>query len=337
MKRSFAPLGRALCAALPVLVLGACLAGCSSAPSASSSAPASVPSQEDEPLKIVCTTFPLYDWARQLTEGSGAQLVLLQQGGTDLHSYQPTAQDILTITQADLFFYVGGESDAWVEQVLAQAPSQERQDLSAMELLADRLLPVPQLEGMEEEDHDHDHEEEADEHVWLSLKNARVACEGLSQALQEADEAKAELYQDNSQRYDQALKELDDRYTESLAQAPRHTLLVGDRFPFCYLAADYDLTCYAAFSGCSADSEASFETVAFLADRLESEDLPAVLILEGSSEDLASTIIRNTQSQDQEILVLDSMQAVSPQQVEAGASYLGLMEENLTVLQAALA
>ena len=104
MKRSFAPLGRALCAALPALVLGACLAGCASSPSASSSAPASVPSQEDEPLKIVCTTFPLYDWARQLTEGSGAQLVLLQQGGTDLHSYQPTAQDILTITQADLFF-----------------------------------------------------------------------------------------------------------------------------------------------------------------------------------------------------------------------------------------
>ena len=159
--------------------------------------------------------------------------MLLQQGGTDLHSYQPTAQDILTITQADLFFYVGGESDAWVEQVLAQAPSQERQDLSAMELLADRLLPVPQLEGMKEEDHDHDHEEEADEHVWLSLKNAREACAGLSQALMEADEAKAELYQDNSQRYDQALKELDDRYAESLAQAPRHTLLVGDRFPFC--------------------------------------------------------------------------------------------------------
>ncbi len=336
MRKIFAPLRRFFCAALPALVLGASLAGCGAGSSFSaSSGPASAQGQA-EPLRIVCTTFPLYDWARQLTQGASVQLELLQQGGTDLHSYQPTARDILSLTEADLFFYVGGESDGWVEQALAQAPSETRRDLSAMELLADRLLPVPQLEGMEEEEH-HEEEEEEDEHVWLSLKNARAACQGLCQALQEADESQAELFQANGRQYDQALEELDDRYTQTLASASRRTLLVGDRFPFCYLAADYGLHCYAAFSGCSADSEASFETVAYLADRLEAEALPAVLILEGSDTDLASTIIQNTSSRDQEILVLDSMQSVSPAEIEEGASYLGLMEQNLTVLQTALA
>ena len=336
MRNFFAPLRRLFCAALPALMLGASLAGCAAGPSSAPSR--SEPAQEQaQPLRIVCTTFPLYDWARQLTQGAQVQLELLQQGGTDLHSYQPTARDILSLTEADLFFYVGGESDGWVEQALAQAPSESRRDLSAMELLSDRLLPVPQLEGMEEEDHDHEEEEESDEHVWLSLKNARIACQGLCQALQEADEGQGEIFRANGQRYDQALEELDTRYTETLGSASRQTLLVGDRFPFCYLAADYGLRCYAAFSGCSADSEASFETVAFLADRLEAEDLPAVLILEGSGTDLASTIIQNTASRDQEILVLDSMQSVSPDEVEGGVSYLDLMEQNLTVLQTALA
>ena len=324
---------RTLAALLAVLILALSLAGCGS------SAPASSAGEEGEDkLQIVCTVFPLYDWARQLTQGSdNVEVSLLLKGGTDLHSYQPTAQDILTVASADLFFYVGGESDFWVADVMEQAPDKERIALNAMEHLSDRLMHEAPPRGAED-GHDHEHEDGVpyDEHIWLSLENARIVCAALSEALAQLDAGNAQLYADNAAAYDEALAAMDAEFRTTLETAPRHTLLVGDRFPFSYLAADYGLDCYAAFAGCSAESEASFETVAFLADKLETEHLPAVLVLENSDGKLADTIIQNTSTKDQQVLTLNSMQSVSGSQGEEGADYLELMQQNLDTLLTAL-
>lgn len=312
------------------------LAGCAPAPSQGEQR------EEKKKLSVVTTVFPAYDWVREIAgeNSQGVDVTWLMKNGVDVHSYQPTVEDLVNISNCDVLVYVGGESESWMEEALAQGGKEGRVVVNLMEELGDRVKEEEPLPGVEE-DHDHQHEEEheheTDEHIWLSVKNAAFLTQILAQKLGQADPAHAQTYLDGQSAYQTKLEQLDQAYQTMVQGAKYDTVLFCDRFPFRYLLDDYGIRYYAAFAGCSAETEASFETVAFLADRLESEDLPAVLILEGSSEDLASTIIRNTPSQDQQILVLDSMQAVSPQQVEAGASYLGLMEENLTVLQAALA
>lgn len=333
-------LRRGAALALAALMLLLCLAGCGG------SSPAPSAGEEDAPLKVVCTVFPLYDWARQVIgDAEGVELTLLLEGGTDLHSYQPTAQDMLTISGADLFFYVGGASDSWVEEVLAQTPREGRAELSAMELLKDSLLLTEEQGALHihNKTHDHSHPhgddhpmEEYDEHVWLSVKNARSLCAALAQELARLDGPNGGLYEENAAAYGQQLLELDGRFEDTVAAAPGKSILVGDRFPFAYLARDYGLTCYAAFSGCSSESEASFETVAFLASTLEEKALPAVLVLENSDGKLARTIVENTSRPDCPVLELNSLQSVNNTQMEEGATYLSLMEGNLEALARAL-
>lgn len=290
-------------------------------------------------LKIVATIFPEYDWVRQvLGDRAGeVELTLLLDSGTDLHSYQPTAADMLTIGECDLFLYNGGESDAWVERVLATAANPGRRTLSVMEVLGDSVLEEEVVEGMQEaEDHDHAegeaHEEEADEHVWLSLRNARTACAEIARVLGELDPDHAAEYQANAENYMAELEALDGEYTALAENAARRTVLVGDRFPFRYLMDDYGLEYYAAFSGCSAETEASFETIAFLSGKTEELALPCILTTESPQPGVAETIRSNTASGDQTILRLDSMQSAG-----TGDNYLDIMKENLEVLRQALA
>ena len=290
-------------------------------------------------LKIVATIFPEYDWVRQvLGDRAGeVELTLLLDSGTDLHSYQPTAADMLTIGECGLFLYNGGESDAWVERVLATAANPDRRTLSVMEVLGDSVLEEEVVEGMQEaEDHDHAegeaHEEEADEHVWLSLRNARTACAEIARVLGELDPDHAAEYQANAENYMAQLEALDGEYTALAENAARRTVLVGDRFPFRYLMDDYGLEYYAAFSGCSAETEASFETIAFLSGKTEELALPCILTTESPQPGVAETIRSNTASGDQTILQLDSMQSAG-----TGDNYLDIMKENLEVLRQALA
>ena len=336
LKRTLA----ALAAACLTLAL---LAGCSPShprPEDAGAAPAPGTGSEAE-LRVVATTFPLYDWARQvLGQTPGIELVWLQDTGVDMHSYQPTAADMLLVSSCDLFLYVGGTSDSWVDDALQEAVNQDMEVLSLLDVLGSAARLEELTEGMQaaHEDHDgHAHAEaEYDEHIWLSLRNAQLLTDAIADAMGRMDPAHAEDFAANAAAYGRQLAALDAEYQAAVDAAPVRTLLFGDRFPFRYLVEDYGLDYYAAFPGCSAETEASFETVAFLAGKVQELDLPAVLAIDHSDHRVAQTIAQNA-GNGAAVLTLDSMQGVSSEDVRAGATYLSIMASNLDVLKQALA
>lgn len=289
-------------------------------------------------LKIVTTIFPEYDWVRQIAgdQISNMELTMLLDNGIDLHSYQPTADDIMKISDCDIFVYVGGESDEWVEDALKEAVNKDMQVINLLEVLGDSVKTEEMVEGMQETEHDHEHEEEADEHVWLSLKNAQTLSDAIASALETADPANKETYAANAASYVEKLAALDTQYQEAVNNASQKTLLFGDRFPFRYLVDDYGLSYYAAFAGCSAESEGSFETISFLAQKVDELGLKNVLTIEKSDQKITKTIIENTRDKNQNILTLDSMQSTTSDDVANGTTYLSVMENNLSVLKEAL-
>lgn len=295
-------------------------------------------------LQVVATIFPEYDWVREILgeQADNVELTLLLANGVDMHSFQPTMSDILKVSTCDVFIYVGGESDAWVADALKGAGNPDRTAINLMEVLGDRAKEEEVVEGMQEEDgHDgHDHEEqeelEYDEHVWLSLKNTQVFCDAISEALQAADPENAKLYQENTTAYKGKLAALDREYQAAVDQSESKTLLFADRFPFRYLTDDYNLTYYAAFTGCSAETDASFETITFLAGKLDELKLPVVFVIENSDGKVAKAVVENTNTRDQKILTLNSMQSVTLDEINAGTTYLSIMKENLKTLKEAL-
>ena len=260
--------------------------------------------------------------------------------GTDLHSYQPSIKDIAKISVCDLFVYVGGESDEWVENVLANAKNKSMVVVNLMEVLEDRVYEEELVEGMQgEEEEGEDEEEEGpeyDEHIWLSLTNAAAVTQVLLEKICSLDLKNAGTYKNNTQAYVSKLNALNKKYAQTVAAAKYDTLLYADRFPFRYLVEDYGLKYYAAFIGCSAESEASFATIKFLADKLKELKLPAVLILEKSDGKIASTVIEASGQRGVEILEMDSIQSVTQKEIKAGKNYLNTMEKNLETLKAAL-
>ncbi len=353
-----------------VLAFGT-LAGCgqsgkkteSTAASAESSAEAS-----GKKLKIVATIFPEYDWVRQILgdEAKNADITLLLDKGVDLHSYQPNAEDIAKISECDLFLYVGGESDGWVKDALKEGKNPDRKVINLLEALGNNTKEEEVVEGMqaEEEEGSKDSESEAasqaaesqaagestaasaeseeeegpeyDEHVWLSLRNAESICEVITEDLKSLDSAHAAVYEANLKKYTEQLDSLDQQYADTVKAAANKTLLFGDRFPFRYLVDDYGIKYYAAFVGCSAETEASFETVSFLAKKMDELGLKHVMTIEGPNKKIAETIIQNTKDKNQDILTLNSMQSTTEQDIESGETYLGIMQQNLEVLKKAL-
>lgn len=470
----------------------------------------------DKKLHIVTTIFPEYDWVKEIIgeQIENAEITMLLDNGVDLHSYQPTAEDLLKISNCDLFIYVGGESDKWVEDALRQSTNPNRKVINLLDVLGDTIKEEEVVEGMEEEqehshgtsqfkdndvkdrslsdwagewqsvypyllsgdldevmeqkakenvnmtateyynyyktgyktdveriiidgktiefikdgvstkanykykgykiytyesgnrgvryffeavgnengapkyvqfsDHEiaptdaehfhiyfgndgfealskemenwptyyptkmngkeiaeemlgHDQEEkEYDEHVWLSLKNAQILCGAIANTLAEIDPEHKDIYEKNVEEYHKKLLELDKEYESAVNHAKQKTLLFGDRFPFRYLVDDYGLSYYAAFVGCSAETEASFKTITFLANKVDALDLNTVLTIEKSDQKIAKTIIANTKRKDQKILVLNSMQSITSKDVSKGDTYLTIMEQNLGVLKDAL-
>ena len=288
-------------------------------------------------LSIVTTIFPEYDWVREILgdKADSAEITMLLDNGVDLHSYQPTADDIIKLSDCDLFVYVGGESDGWVEGALKSAANRDRKVIHLLDVLGDSVKEEETVEGMQEEEEDHE-EKEYDEHVWLSLKNAKTLVGAISAALQELDPDNKDTYAANAEAYGQKLSALDAEYQKAVSAGTYRTLLFGDRFPFRYLVDDYGLSYYAAFAGCSAESEASFETVSFLARKVDEGKLPCVLTIEGKNHKIAETIVQNTAGKNQKILTMDSMQSTTSQDVAGGTTYLSLMEKNLDVLKEAL-
>ena len=289
-------------------------------------------------LNIVTTIFPAYDWVREILgdETDRAEITMLLDSGVDLHSYQPTVDDIVKISDCDLFLYVGGESDGWVDDALKNAPNKDRKVIRLLDVLGDSAKAEETVDGMQEEEHDHEEEAEYDEHIWLSLKNAQKLVAAISKALQESDPARKDTYAANAAAYAEKLSALDGEYRAAVDSGKYKTLLFGDRFPFRYLADDYGLDYYAAFPGCSAETEASFETVSFLAGKMDALGLPCVLTIEGTQHKIAETIVQNTAQKNQQVLTMDSMQAVTANDAASGVSYLSIMEKNLSVLKEAL-
>ncbi len=370
---------RLLAILMGVTMLFTPVTGCSSTTSPDTTTSGATGSQQTEgdTFSVVATNFATYDWAKTVIgEEDNVKLTYLLESGVDSHSYQPSADDIIEIANCDLFLYVGGESDTWVDGVLAQAVNQDMIVLNLMEVLGDDALAEETVEGMEvsddhdhededdhdhedEDDHDHededdhDHEDEddhdheecededcdhdhSDEHIWLSLRNATTLTVAISEALAEMNPDAAAVYTTNSDNYLAELVDLDRSYTAATVNATNKTILVADRFPFLYLVSDYDLDYYAAFNGCSAETEASFETIAFLAGKVDELGINTIFTIEGVQHKIAETVSAATQSKDQQILVIDSMQNTTADDIAAGATYLNIMAENLNVLKQAL-
>ena len=292
--------------------------------------------KKSDKLKVVTTIFPEYDWAREIIgdKASNVELTLLLGNGVDLHSYQPSIQDIAKISTADIFIYVGGESDGWVKDALKNATNKNMKVINLMETLGDKLKAEEVKEGMQAEEEED--EVEYDEHVWLSLRFAKILSTEIANALCEKDAANAAAYKANLSAFAAKLDALDSKYAAAVKAGSKNTILFGDRFPFRYFVEDYGLDYFAAFAGCSAETEASFETVIFLSKKVDELGLNSVLKIESSDGKIARTIIQNTKSKNAKVLTMDAIQSTTLKQAKAGATYLSIMEGNLKVIEEAL-
>lgn len=292
---------------------------------------------KDEKINIVCTVFPYYDWVRSIAgESDNINITLLLDSGTDLHSYQPTAADIITISSADIFIYTGGTSDSWVKDVLKTSKNENTVVLELMANLPENELYCVEAIGEDEHHHEDEdsHNHTHDEHIWLSLKNAVKLSEIIKNVLCDLDTENKDAYQNNFVKFRSELEKLDNSYKTTVENSKKDTLIFADRFPFIYLTKDYGLHYYAAFSGCSAESEASFETVTKLAGKIDELGLSHIIITETADGSVATTVKNATKDKNQEILTLNSLQSVTKDKLTL--SYITVMEENLTALKEAL-
>lgn len=311
-----------------------------------SSSVAESKSEETKKLSIVTTIFPAYDWVKQVVgDNKNVEISFLIDKGVDLHSYQASAADIAKITDSDLFVYVGGESDDWAEDIIKENPNLKY--INMVDSIGEAALAEELVEGMQdEEEHENESEEHAneegeheegeeeiDEHVWLSIKNAETIVSAIEAKLAEIDPDNKAEYEKNANDYLAKLDELDKEYKDTLSSIQNKTIIVGDRFPFRYLVNEYGIKYYAAFKGCDAGSEASFETVKFLANKMDELNMSDIFIIDGSKGDLAKTIVDNTKDKNAKVLVLDSMQSTKSSD---NASYLDIMKKNLEVLKEVL-
>ena len=322
-------------------------------------------------ISIVCTTFPQYDWVKNILgeEAERFYVTLLLDNGVDMHSYQPAVKDIATAGSSNLFIYVGGESDTWVEDALKEAKNKDLKAINLMETLDNFVKEEEVVEGMQEErkslGHSHeksskekqeqtqkeshensqeingqkevaDEEPEYDEHIWLSIRNAEIMVKNIEKAIEQLDSDNAKVYQTNAENYIKKLDTLDKQYANTIQNAKYKAILFGDRFPFRYMADDYDLKYYAAFAGCSAETMAGFETVTFLAKKADELRLPVILTIENSDGRIAEAVKSNTTKKNQKILAMNSLQSVTKEQIADGITYLQVMQENLSVLSEAL-
>lgn len=312
---------RALALLLCLGLLALALAGCGNGGGSTAT--------DDVKLSVVATIFPVWDWTRNVLgdDPAGPELRLLLSDGVDMHSFQPGVEDLVTISSCDLLIYVGGESDQWIEDALAESVNPNQRALSLLEVLGDSALAEELREGMQGEA-----DGAPDEHIWLSPRFAETLTGAIAEALSALDPARSEVYRANAETYQAELVPLAERCA-AIAGSPGGCLLVADRFPFRYLTEDCGLDYYAAFSGCSAETGASFETVTFLAERLEALGLRAVCVTESPVPGVAEAVLRAAGDARAEIVTLDSLQSVTREQIAAGTTYAAVMEGNLDVIE----
>ena len=302
-------------------------------------------------LQIVTTLFPYYDFARAIVRDR-ADVTLLLSPGREAHSFEPTPLDAVTISEADVFLYNGGEGEYWVDSMLGAAG----ENIAVASRMMDYVdaLNEEYVEGMQgadghdhnhehgsHNDHDHDHEEdehdsdeiEYDEHIWTSPKNAVVLCRAVCDAICRADAENAVFYRANCENYCAQLEDLDARFAALCESAPRRLLIFADRFPMLYFCREYGLDYRAAFHGCSGDTEPSLATIKFLIDKVEDENIPVVYTIDFGTKKVAAVVSECTGAA---IETLYSMQTVSRADFDAGETYLTLMERNFEALRKGL-
>lgn len=276
----------------------------------------------NDKIKIVTTLFPQYDFAQNIA-GDNADVTLLLSPGAESHSFEPTASDIALIQQADLFIYVGGQSEVWVDKILDSSGNKENSLC-----LFDYISPLE-----EEHDHDHDHGNEYDEHIFTSLKNSANLIDVINDRICKIDSKNADVYNANAEKYKSEIEALDNEFTDMIANAKRKTIVFGDRFPFRYFAQDYGLEWYAAFSGCSSETEASPATISELINIINEEQILIVFHIEFSNEKIAQKI---SQATGAKVELLHSCHNISKEDFENGVTYLQLMKNNYEILSEAL-
>lgn len=305
--------------------------------------------KKDDRLKVVATVFAEYDFLRQIG-GDAINLSMLMLPGADIHTFDPTPKDMKTVQDADMFVTVGGESDAWADTIIESVDNEGLECVRLMDLV-DQVVEEEIVEGMEVQDHDdeehqedaddhgdedagsHEEEKEFDEHVWTSPQNAMQIVERLCDKLSRLDEKNAGLYQNNAERYLKKLEKLDQKFTKVVSSSKRREIVVADRFPFRYFADAYGLKYYAAYPGCSTQTGASVETIAFLIDKVKEDKIPVVFHMELSSELMCNTICDETGAKKAQ---LNAVHNISKRNFDRGIGYLELMEKNVDVLREAL-
>lgn len=277
---------------------------------------------DETKLQIVCTSFPAYDFAREIA-GDRAELTLLIKPGSEVHSYEPTPKDMIRIQESDLFICNGGESEQWAKTLITP-------ELNTIYMMGCVDTVEESADGIYNAE---DGEPELDEHVWTSPLNAIKISEEICNALCKLDTDNAEAYKTNFAAYKAQLMALDRQFRQVIKNSGKHTLVFADRFPMRYFALEYGLDCYAAFPGCSSETEPSAKTVAYLIDRVREDKIPAVLYMEFSNQKMADVICEDTGCKK---LPFYSAHSVSAEQFEQGVSYLDLMRINLNSLKEAL-
>lgn len=294
---------------------------------------ACVPAAEEEVegLHIVTASFPLYDFARELV-GEDARVEILLPPGSEVHSYEITPGDIKKVTGSDLFLYIGGSSDTWINNMVDASELEEKQSLRLMDVVD--LYKEEESQSMVEEEDDHaDHEEEYDEHIWLSFENSKRMVEAIAKAMGELDLEEKDNYIKRAREYNEKIEALEDEYLSMVSSAKRKEIIVGDRFPFLYLVKSLGISYDAAYPGCSAHVEENAQAIKGLIDRVEEEDIPVVFYIEMSRGTIADRIAEATGAKKR---MLHSVQNVTKEEMQAGEGYLSLMEKNLAVLEEAL-
>ncbi|MDR1323368.1 MAG: metal ABC transporter substrate-binding protein [Candidatus Margulisbacteria bacterium] len=309
---------------LTALVFTAALTGCAPNPAAKS----------DGKINIVTTIFPQYDFARQVASDH-ANITMLLKPGAESHSYEPSPQDILKIKNSAIFIYTGGESDEWVKKILASLDTSQMKTIALLDCVP--AVEEELVEGMqeEEEEHEHEHEDEPayDEHVWTSPRNAKLIVQKIADTLCAVDTPNAAVYRQNAKNYAAELDKLDADFRALLDGAKRKTLIFGDRFPFRYFADAYGLKYFAAFPGCSTETEASPATIRFLIDKTRQEKIPVVFHIELSNQKMAKTIAEAAGAQ---VRQLHAAHNLTRGDFQRGLGYTDFLRQNLAVLKEAL-
>jgi zinc transport system substrate-binding protein len=305
---------------LVALVFATALIGC--APNSTA--------KSDGKINIVTTIFPQYDFARNIA-GDKANVTLLLRPGAESHSYEPSPQDIIKIKNSAVFIYTGGESDEWVEKILASLDTSQMKIITLLDCVP--VVEEELVEGMQEEEEEHEDEPAYDEHVWTAPRNAKLIVQKLADALGTVDTPNATVYRQNAKNYAAELDKLDTDFRALVGGAKRKTLIFGDRFPFRYFADAYGLKYFAAFPGCSTETEASPATIRFLIDKTKQEKIPVVLHIELSNQKMAKAIAEATGAR---VRQLHAAHNITRQDFQNGLGYLDLMRQNITVLKEAL-